>query len=48
MTRWGFERENTPFFEGDGFEIGLESSAFEGETIFTAEEVEDGRRNKAM
>lgn len=42
------KRVNGPFFEGDGFEIGFESLAFEGETIFTADEVEDGRRNEAM
>ena len=42
------ERENRPFFEGDCFETGFGSSVFEGETIFTAEEVEDGRRNKAI
>ena len=41
-------RENRPFFEGDGFETGFGSSDLEGETIFTAEEVEDGRRNKAI
>ena len=41
-------RESGPFFDGDGFETGFESSVFEGETIFTAEEVEDGRRNRAI
>ena len=40
--------ENGPFFEGDGFGTGLVSSVFEGETIFTADEVEDGRRNNAI
>ena len=42
------ERENGPFFDGDDFETGFGSSDFEGETIFTADEVEDGRRNKAI
>jgi len=29
-------------------ETGFTSSVFEGETIFTAEEAADGRRNKAI
>jgi len=41
-------RENGPFFDGDGFDTDFVSSVFEGETIFTADEVEDGRRNKAI
>lgn len=42
------ETQNRPFFEGDDFDAGLVSSVLEGETIFTAEEVRDGRRNKAI
>ena len=37
-----------PFFEGDGLDGALLSSVLEGETILTAEEVEDGRRNRAI
>jgi hypothetical protein len=43
-----FKRASGPFFEGDGFGEVLVSSTFEGETIFTAEEVRDGRRNMAI
>lgn len=41
-------RENEPFLDGDGFETGFGSSDLEGETIFTADEVEGGRRNRAI
>jgi hypothetical protein len=42
------ERGKLPFFEGEVFKAGFGLSVFEGDTIFTAEEDEDGRRNKAM
>lgn len=51
MSEWDATREegeHRPFFEGDDFETGFVSSVFEGETIFTAEEVEAGRRNRAI